>query len=89
MSRTFPENSSLEVLNTRRIDQIVAKREADENERSTSNKTVQQDGVYPLVKEKDTILELHGLEYGYKRAIEMPQMNTNDSGLGRSLGNQT
>ena len=82
MSRTFPENSSLEVLNNRRIDQIIAKREAQ------AIKLAQQDGVSAGQREGYDLGTSHGLEYGYKRAVGNTQMNTNDSGLGKSLGNQ-
>lgn len=88
MSRTFPENSSLEVLNSRRIDQIVAKREADRMKEAQAIKLAQQDGVSAGQREGYDLGTSHGLEYGYKRAVGNTQMNTNDSGLGKSLGNQ-
>lgn len=89
MSRTFPENSSLEVLNNRRIDQIVAKREADRMKEAQAIKFAQQDGIAAGQREGYDLGTSHGLEYGYKRAIGNTQMNTNDSGLGKSLNNQT
>lgn len=88
MSRTFPENSSLEVLNNRRIDQIIAKREADRTKEAQAIKLAQQDGVSAGQREGYDLGTSHGLEYGYKRAVGNTQMNTNDSGLGKSLGNQ-
>lgn len=88
MSRTFPENSSLEVLNNRRIDQIVAKREADRMKEAQAIKLAQQDGISAGQREGYDLGTSHGLEYGYKKAIGNAQMNTNDSGLGKSLGNK-
>lgn len=92
MSRTFPENSSLEVLNNRRIDQIVAKRESDRMKEAQAIKFAQEDGVTAGRaegvdtgrKEGYDLGTSHGLEYGYKKGI-----NSSDSGLGKSLGLQS
>lgn len=92
MSRTFPENSSLEVLNNRRIDQIVAKREADRMKEAKAIKFAQEDGIAAgRVEGVDAgrregydLGTSHGLEYGYKKGIDASV----GSGLGKSLGRQ-
>lgn len=94
MSRTFPENSSLEVLNNRRIDQIVAKREADRMKEAQAIKFAQEDGINAgRVEGVDVgrregydLGSSHGLEYGYKKGIGESKGSELSSGLGRSLG---
>ena len=96
MSRTFPENSSLEVLNNRRIDQIVAKREADRMKEAQAIKFAQEDGIAAgRVEGVDVgrregydLGSSHGLEYGYKKGIGELKGSELSSGLGRSLGRQ-
>lgn len=96
MSRTFPENSSLEVLNNRRIDQIIAKREADRMKEAQAIKFAQEDGIAAgRVEGVDVgrregyyLGTSHGLEYGYKKGIGESQGSELSSGLGRSLGRQ-
>lgn len=96
MSRTFPENSSLEVLNNRRIDQIVAKREADRMKEAQAIKFAQQDGISTGMnqgidvgrREGYDLGTYHGLEFGYNKGLGQMSNQSPEHGLGKPLMSQ-
>ena len=51
MSKSFSENSSMELLNNRRIDQIVAKRESERNAIAEGMANAENRGIETISKE--------------------------------------
>ena len=84
MSKQFSENPSMELLNNRRIDQIVAKREAERNAVAEGMANAENKGIEQgIVRGRDEgFIAGHnvGLEGGFERGRQY-----SGSGLGSSL----
>ena len=94
MSKSFSENSSIELLNNRRIDQIVAKRESERNAIAEGMANAENRGMETgkQVGKEEGFMAGHnyGLEDGFHNGRRYAESKFGkDSGLGSSLGSLT
>lgn len=88
MAREFAENPSMEILRARRIDQIVAKKEAERAQIAQAMSNAEQSGVQKGFTEgsKQGFFDGHttGLENGFRRGYDVASQEAS-AGLGRGL----
>lgn len=91
MSKPFAENSSMELLNNRRIDQIVARKEAERNAIAEGMAGAENRGIQVGVNRgrEEGFLAGHnvGLEGGFERGKQYSEGRFSGNGLGNGLGN--
>lgn len=91
MSKPFSENPSMELLNNRRIDQIVARKEAERNAVAEGMANAENRGMQTGVNRgrEEGFLAGHnvGLEGGFSRGKQYAENRFSGNGLGGGLGN--
>lgn len=100
MAREFAENPSMEILRERRIDQIVAKKEAERAQIAQAMNNAENQGLQEGARRgfqegsKVGFMDGHaighntGLENGFRRGYDVAGQESS-AGLGKSLGSNS